>query len=274
MTRMCTTNWKCILSSLCQGGGTGVLYIVIWRMSICTKVFPRLGCRTTRQQQLEMMGFKADTFNRKHAGVRWETGSHPSSGGDCKSPPPHPPQPRRKGQPQQVSHTDWISAFQKTIPLLSNYKLYLQNGAAFQTRKVDFLLDSHAFFRLVSNTFSQAASLPVSHHVHLQNKLRWKTTTLILHVQYLAKSIRTSRNFCTAHSVLSFVLAYISQSLIQSAATELTAFFFFPLNLLKIQDVYGHPATVYSEKNKRGRITKPPFLQTLKLLMGQILLVH
>lgn len=68
---MCTTNWKCILSSLCEGGSTGVLYIVIWRMSICTGVFPRLECWTTRQQQLEMAGFKVDAFN-----IRWEIGPH------------------------------------------------------------------------------------------------------------------------------------------------------------------------------------------------------
>lgn len=108
MTRMCTTNWKCILSSLCQGGGTRVLYIVIWRLSICTEAFPGW---TVRQQQLEVTECKVDTFNRKHTGVRWETGCHPASTGDRKPPPPHPPEPRRKGQPQQVAHTDWISVF-------------------------------------------------------------------------------------------------------------------------------------------------------------------
>lgn len=63
---MCTTNWKCILSSLCEGGSAGVLYIVIWRMSICTGVFPRLERWATGQQQLDMAGFKVDTFSRKH----------------------------------------------------------------------------------------------------------------------------------------------------------------------------------------------------------------
>lgn len=108
MTRMCATNWKCILSSLARGGGSGVLAIVIQGMSLGTKALPRLGQSwTRRQQQLGMTRFEVDAFHRKQTGLRWGRGSHPASLGEGKSPSPHP---GRKGQPQQVPHADWISA--------------------------------------------------------------------------------------------------------------------------------------------------------------------
>lgn len=53
------------------------------------------------------------------------------------------------------------------------------------------------FFRaIISNTFAQAASLPVSHCFHLQ----------LFPCRRGAKSNKSSRNCCTAHSVPSFVL--------------------------------------------------------------------
>lgn len=137
----------------------------------------------TRQPQLEMPRFEGDTFNRRHTGVGWEMG-FPS----CQlwrfqfstSPPSLSSQVRMiSGFCAQI---EFLPSKNK-IPFfffLQSYKSHLQNGAAFQSRKGDFL--SGSVSSLISDTFSQAASVPLSYRFHSQNKLLCPTTTHILRV--------------------------------------------------------------------------------------------
>lgn len=87
-----------------------MLYIVIWRMSICTKVFPDWDVGLRGINSWKCPGLKQTDLpgNMLELGGKWV--SHPAGIGDFKSPPPHHPEPRTKGRPQQVLHTDWISA--------------------------------------------------------------------------------------------------------------------------------------------------------------------
>lgn len=161
----------------------GVLCIVIWRMSACRKALPRLGCWIRGSHSWRCPGLKEThlTGGTLELGGKWV--SHPANIGDFSSPPPHHPFLLRSGWSQWVLRTDWISALKNKIPLffpLQSYKSHLQNGAAFQSRKGDFL--SGSISSLISDTFSQAASVPLSYRFHSQNKLLCPTTTHILRV--------------------------------------------------------------------------------------------
>lgn len=153
-------------------------------MSACRKALPRLGCWIRGSHSWRCPGLKEThlTGGTLESGGKWV--SHPANFGDFSSPPPHHPFLLRSGWSLGFAHR--LNFCPQKIKFLffffflQSYKSHLQNGAAFQSRKGDFL--SGSVSSLISDTFSQAASVPLSYRFHSQNKLLCPTTTHILRV--------------------------------------------------------------------------------------------
>lgn len=199
------------------------------------KSFPRLGCSTERHQQLEMPRFKADRFTRKHAGAGWEMGFPSCWHWRFQISTSSSSWTKNKGTTSAgfAHRLDFCRL--KTIPLFSNHKLHLQNGIAFQTRERRLHLGQLHFFPPsdISATLS---------HRQLQFQL---VTILICKTNFTRKLQLISYMYRALWSLLkpagisalNFVLGYISQLLVQSAASEPWALFIYLLPIENMMSV-------------------------------------
>lgn len=127
MTRMCGTNWKCILSSRAGGAGWGCWPIVTQGMALGTKGSAQVGVKLHQEAAtVGGDGFRVGTLSRKHTGLRWGKGFSISSSSSSPS-----------SKPQQVPHPDWISASEHPFlpPSLPRLEMTKQSGLSEQKTK-------------------------------------------------------------------------------------------------------------------------------------------